>query len=65
MYSKDISPIEKSQGAYGFSVTKDAVIPTINAQNPVLSQIKSEGMTKEELTKLFLGSGAKVWKKFL
>ncbi len=63
MYSKDISDIEKSQGAYGFSVTKDAVIPTINSQNPILNQIKSEGMTKDELTKLFLGNGAKVWKK--
>lgn len=62
MYSKDISPIETEKGAYGFAVTKDAVIPTISANNPVLAKIKKEGLTKEELSKLFLKDDKKRWK---
>ncbi|MFL9845921.1 PstS family phosphate ABC transporter substrate-binding protein [Flavobacterium rhizosphaerae] len=63
MYSKEISKIESDQGAYGFAVTKDAVIPTISANNPLLAQLKSEGMTREEFSTLFLKDGKHNWKK--
>lgn len=62
MYSKDISKIEADQGAYGFSVTKDAVIPTISAANPLLNQLKAEGITREELSAYFLKDGKQTWK---
>lgn len=63
MYSKEISKIETDQGAYGFAVTKDAVIPTISAQNPLLKQLLAEGATKEELSAYFLKEGKHTWKK--
>jgi phosphate transport system substrate-binding protein len=63
MYSKEISKIETDQGAYGFSVTKDAVIPTISAQNPLLKQLMTEGVTRDELAAYFLKDGDKKWKK--
>jgi phosphate transport system substrate-binding protein len=62
LYSKDISPVEVEKGAYGFAVTKDAVIPTISSQNPVIDQIKKEGLTRETLASYFLEDGKKVWK---
>jgi phosphate transport system substrate-binding protein len=62
MYSKDISQVETDQGAYGFSVTKDAVIPTISASHPLLQQIKNEGLKRNELAEIFLGKNSKKWK---
>ncbi len=62
LYSKDISQIEIDQGAYGFAVTKDAVIPTISSQNPLIGQIKKEGLTRETLAVYFLKGGKKYWK---
>ncbi|MCW4470059.1 substrate-binding domain-containing protein [Flavobacterium sp. MFBS3-15] len=62
MYSKEISKVETDQGAYGFAVTKDAVIPTIAANNPVLAQLKAEGMKREELSAIFLKDAKQNWK---
>lgn len=62
MFSRDISPEEKAQGAWFVSVTKDAVIPTISDKNPILSQLKSEGLTQSELSEIFLKDGKKKWK---
>ncbi len=62
LYSKDISPVEVEQSAYGFAVTKDAVIPTISSQNPVIEQIKKEGLKQETLAIYFLKNGKKYWK---
>ena len=39
MVSRDIAPEEEAQGAYWVSVTKDAVFPAVNAQNPVLADL--------------------------
>lgn len=63
MYSKEISDIEIRKGAYGFAVTKDAVLPTISAQNPLLSRIQQEGLSREVLSAYFLGNGEKKWKQ--
>jgi phosphate transport system substrate-binding protein len=62
MFSRDISPEEKAQGVWWVSVSKDAVIPTISAQNPILNQIKTEGLTQSELSEIFLKEGKKKWK---
>lgn len=62
LFSKDISQVEANLGAYGFAVTKDAVIPTISSKNPLLDQIKKEGLTRETLASYFLNDGKKYWK---
>lgn len=62
MFSKEISQAELDKGAYGFAVAKDAVVPTISANNPLLARIKKEGMTKQEFIALFLKEGKKKWK---
>jgi len=63
MVSRDIQPVETAQGAFGISVTKDAVLPTISANNPLLAEIKEKGLTRAELASFFLEDGKKKWKQ--
>lgn len=62
MFSRDIKQEEKDQGIWWVSVTKDAVIPTINDKNPVLNQLKEEGLTRQQFAQIFLEEGKKNWK---
>lgn len=43
MVSREIYPQEISKGAFPISVVKDAVVPTINSNNPLIHQILSIG----------------------
>ena len=61
MYSKSISDIELQQGAYGIAVTKDAVIPTINANNPILAKLMQTGIKKGQLHDYFLVDKKQTW----
>jgi phosphate transport system substrate-binding protein len=61
MYSKSISDVEVKQGAYGIAVTKDAVIPTINANNPILAQLMQTGIKKSVLHDYFLVDKKNTW----
>lgn len=63
MVSRDIQPAETAQGALGMSVTKDAVLPTISSNNPLLAEIKAKGLTRAELASFFLADGKKKWKQ--
>ncbi len=36
MFSREISEVERSRGAFGVAVAKDAVLPTISTSNPYL-----------------------------
>ncbi len=62
MFSREITQAEKDKGVWWLSVTKDAVIPTMSGKNPMLGKIKSEGLTRQELSAYFLGDGDKKWK---
>lgn len=53
MVSREIYPEEVNKGAYAFAVVKDAVVPTINANNPLLTEIKKIGLKKEIAEKLW------------
>jgi phosphate transport system substrate-binding protein len=53
MVSREIRAEETDQGAMGFAVAKDAVVMTISADNPVLDQLLSAGITPER--------GAGIW----
>lgn len=62
MFSREITQIEKDKGVWWVSVTKDAVVPTISSKNPILAQLKTEGLKREELAHYFLQDGRKTWK---
>jgi phosphate transport system substrate-binding protein len=61
MYSKSVSPEEQAKGAWWIAVAKDAVLPTINANNPVLSDLKKNGLTKQKLYDIFITGIIKTW----
>ncbi|MBN2279443.1 MAG: substrate-binding domain-containing protein [Candidatus Marinimicrobia bacterium] len=54
MVSRLIKKEELEQGAFYLSVTKDAVIATINGKNPVLAEIQEQGVSREDLESIFL-----------
>ncbi len=61
MVSRDISPEEVSQGAVFVAVTKDAVIPTISADNPVLSDLQSKGINQSVFRQIFVNESIASW----
>jgi phosphate transport system substrate-binding protein len=61
MVSRSIKPEEEAQGAYGVAVVKDAVFPTVNANNPVLSDILAKGITQETFVKIYITGEITTW----
>lgn len=61
MVSRDITPEEEAQGAYWVGVTKDAVFPTVNAQNPVLAQLLKQGVKKEIFEGIYITGEITTW----
>jgi len=61
MVSRDINPEEESKGAYWVAVTKDAVFPTINTQNPVLQDLLKKGVTRQQFTDIYINGTLKTW----
>lgn len=61
LVSRDLSQAEKDRGAVEFAVAKDAVVPTINASNPVVADLKKHGVTRDDLVALWIGGEKKTW----
>ena len=61
MVSRSIKPEEEQQGAYWVSVVKDAVFPAINAKNPVLTDLLSKGVTRDQFVDIFITGKIKTW----
>jgi phosphate transport system substrate-binding protein len=53
MVSREIHPEETANGAFAIAVVKDAVIPTINANNPELASIKRTGLKRDVAARLW------------
>jgi len=61
MVSRELGEAEIANGAVGFAVAKDAVVPTINANNPVLNDLLKHGVTRDMLISLFITGKTKTW----
>jgi len=61
LVSRDLNPAEIKKGAFPIAVTKDAVIPTVSANNPFLSQLKTRGVKKEEFNNIFITGKIRSW----
>ena len=61
MVSRDVTPEEESNGAYWVAVTKDAVFPMVNAQNPVLQELLMKGVTRETFAGIYITGEVKTW----
>lgn len=55
MVSRDIYPEEKAKGALPIAVVRDAVLPTINVNNPDIEAIRSKGLSRANARKLWKG----------
>ena len=64
MVSRDIHDVEVQNGAFAIAVIKDAVVPTINASNPLMAEIKEKGLSREAARKLWSGE-ASTWGEVL
>jgi phosphate transport system substrate-binding protein len=61
MVSRDIYPAEIEKGAWWVSVTKDAVVPTVNENNPVLKDILTKGVRRQTFVNMWITGKIKNW----
>ena len=61
MVSREIKPEEDQKGAYWVSVVKDAVFPGVNEKNPVLNDLLSKGVSREQFIDIFINGKIKTW----
>lgn len=61
MVSRKIYQEEIDRGAFWVSVTKDAVVPTVNANNPVLQNLLNKGVTKQTFIDIFITGNVATW----
>jgi phosphate transport system substrate-binding protein len=61
MVSREIYPEEISKGAVWVAVTKDAVVPTANKNNPVLADLQVQGVKRSVLKQIFINETVTKW----
>jgi phosphate transport system substrate-binding protein len=61
MVSREIYPEEVAKGAFWVPVTKDAVFPTVNQENPVNEDLREKGISREVLTGIFVTGEITTW----
>ena len=61
MVSREIYPVEIKKGAWPIAVTKDAVVPVINASNPSLDILLSKGLKKDAGNNIWITGMFKTW----
>ena len=61
MVSRDIYPQELEKGAFPIAVVKDAVVPTINSNNPLIDQILATGLKQQVAQDLWIHTTARTW----
>ncbi len=61
MVSREIYPVEIEKGAFWVAVTKDAVVATVNENNPALEELMSKGIKKQTLIDLWITGNKATW----
>jgi len=61
MVSRDIQPAEIQKGAWQIAVAKDAVVPVMNAKNPLASRIISSGIKQDIFKSLWISGKKLTW----
>lgn len=61
MVSRTVSQEEIAKGAWYIALTKDAVLPVVNSNNPALDSIKTHGLTKEQFKSIFITNKITSW----
>lgn len=61
MVSREIYPEEIKKGAFWVSVCKDAVVPTVNRNNPVLDDLLTQGIKKSVFINIWIHGNITTW----
>jgi phosphate transport system substrate-binding protein len=65
MLSRDARQEELDQGAFLVPVTIDAVVGTVNADNPYLADLQLQGLTPEEANSIWISGETATWGQLL
>ena len=65
MVSREVYAVELEKGAFPIAVTKDAVVPIVNINNPAIDEIKAIGLTRENALKLWVDGAFTTWGQLL
>ena len=65
MVSREVYAPELEKGALPIAVAKDAVVITMNADNPLAAQIKRHGISREAATKIWITGEYTTWGQVL
>ena len=65
MVSREVYDVELEKGAFPIAVTKDAVVPIVNINNPIINDIKAIGLTREKAEKLWVDGAYTTWGQLL
>jgi phosphate transport system substrate-binding protein len=63
MFSREVTQAEIDKGCWYIAVTKDAVMPTVNLNNPVIAELLSKGLTLEKFQEYFLTENPHYWEE--
>lgn len=61
LVSRAINPEEVKKGAYAIAVTKDAVVPTVSAVNPIIKDILAIGLDRDAAVNVYITGKSKTW----
>ena len=61
MVSREIYPEEVKKGAFGFAVTKDAVVAVMSASNPSLNEVLAVGLKANAANDIWITGKYKTW----
>ncbi|MCR4395170.1 MAG: extracellular solute-binding protein [Candidatus Saccharicenans sp.] len=65
LVSRNIYPEELARGALPLAVARDAVVGTLNQNNPFLQTILQKGLTREKLRAIYVEGKIKYWEELL
>lgn len=65
MFSRTVSPEEVNKGAWQIAVSRDAVVPTMNAGNPYLLAILKQGISGAQFTDIYVNKKITSWNQLL
>jgi ABC-type phosphate transport system substrate-binding protein len=61
MVSREIYSAEIENGAFWVSVTRDAVVPVINTDNPVLEELMTKGVKRQTFADIWIAGNVTDW----
>lgn len=61
MFSRGVTQAELDKGAWFIAVAKDAVLPTMNPNNPYADQLLKVGLSKQAFTDIYISQSATHW----